>query len=132
MSSSGLGGLNKSPQGIVVGLVQLQNPAVATPEQLAAQTRRIVELIGKARRNNPSMDLVVFPEYMLHGLSMDTNDAIMCSLDGPEVAAFKAACIEHRIWGCFSIMERNPGGNPYNRREPRRTTIGKVRGLISR
>src|SRR5690349_9340469 len=114
MSSSGLGGLNKSPQGIVVGLVQLQNPDVATPEQLAAQTGRIVELIGKARRNNPSMDLVVFPEYMLHGLSMDTNDAIMCSLDGPEVAAFKAACIEHRIWGCFSIMERNPGGNPYN------------------
>ena len=38
----------------------------------------------------------------------------MCSLDGPEVAAFKAACKEHRIWGCFSIMELNPGGNPYN------------------
>lgn len=114
MSSSGLGGLNKSAQGIVVGLVQLQNPDVATPEQLAAQTRRIVALVGKARRNNPAMDLVVFPEYMLHGLSMSTDDAIMCSLDGPEVSAFKAACVEHRIWGCFSIMERNPGGNPYN------------------
>ncbi|VXC95808.1 Formamidase [Burkholderia sp. 8Y] len=114
MSSSGLGGLNKSPQGIVVGLVQLQNPDVATLDDLAAQTRRIVELVGKARRNNAAMDLVVFPEYMLHGLSMRTDDAIMCSLDGPEVAAFKAACIEHRIWGCFSIMERNPGGNPYN------------------
>ncbi|MDR5878021.1 formamidase [Caballeronia sp. LZ032] len=114
MSSSGLGGLNKSAQGIVVGLVQLQNPDVATPEQLAAQTRRVEALVGKARRNNPAMDLVVFPEYMLHGLSMRTDDAIMCSLDGPEVAAFKAACVEHRIWGCFSIMERNPGGNPYN------------------
>lgn len=114
MSSSGLGGLNKSAQGIVVGLVQLQNPDVATPEQLAAQTRRVVALVGKARRNNPAMDLVVFPEYMLHGLSMRTDDAIMCALDGPEVAALKAACVEHRIWGCFSIMERNPGGNPYN------------------
>jgi formamidase len=60
------------------------------------------------------MDLVVFPEYSLHGLSMDINPAIMCDLDGPEVAAFKAACREHAIWGCFSIMERNPGGNPYN------------------
>jgi formamidase len=30
------------------------------------------------------------------------------------VAAFKAACIAHRIWGCFSIMEFNPEGNPYN------------------
>ena len=114
MSSSGLGGLNKSPAGIVVGLVQLQNPDVSTPAQLVAQTQRIVELVGKARRNNAGMDLVVFPEYALHGLSMSTDDAIMCSLDGPEVAAFKAACVEHRIWGCFSIMERNPGGNPYN------------------
>jgi formamidase len=45
---------------------------------------------------------------------MDTNPAIMCSLDGPEVAAFKQACVDNNIWGCFSIMEANPGGNPYN------------------
>jgi len=61
-----------------------------------------------------TIDLVVFPEYALHGLSMDIRDEILCDLDGPEVAAFKAACVEHRIWGCFSIMERNPGGMPYN------------------
>ncbi|WP_027820348.1 formamidase [Paraburkholderia bannensis] len=114
MSSSGLGGLNRSPAGVVIGLVQLRNPDVETPAQLAAQTQRIVELVGKARRNNASMDLVVFPEYALHGLSMRTDDAIMCTLDGPEVAAFQAACVAHRIWGCFSIMERNPHGNPYN------------------
>jgi formamidase len=114
MSSSGLGGLNKSPNGVVMGLVQLQNPDVATPDDLAAQTRKIVAMVGKARRNNPAMDLVVFPEYALHGLSMRTDPAIMCALDGPEVAAFKAACIEHRIWGCFSIMEFNPEGNPFN------------------
>ena len=46
-------------------------------------------MVGKARRNLGTMDLVVFPEYSLHGLSMDTNPAIMCRLDGPEVAAFK-------------------------------------------
>jgi formamidase len=71
-------------------------------------------MVGKARRNMPSMDLVVFPEYSLHGLSMNTDPALMCRLDGPEVAAFRAACVEHRIWGCFSIMEANPNGNPYN------------------
>ena len=107
MSSGGLGGLNKSPNGVVVGVVQLQLPTVATPDELAAQTDRICEMVGKARRNLGTMDLVVFPEYSLHGLSMATDDAIMCDLDGPEVAKFKAACKAHAIWGCFSIMERN-------------------------
>ncbi|MEM9905225.1 MAG: formamidase, partial [Cyanobacteria bacterium P01_D01_bin.44] len=111
---SGLGGLNKTPNGVVLGMVQLQLPNVVTPEDLAAQTQRICDMVAKARRNMPTMDLVVFPEYSLHGLSMDTNSAIMCKLDGPEVAAFRQACIDNQIWGCFSIMEYNPNGNPYN------------------
>ena len=111
---SGLGGLNRSDNGVVIGLVQLQLPVVETPEHLAAQTARIVEMVGKARRGMDTMDLVVFPEYALHGLSMDTNPAIMCTMDGPEVAAFRQACVDNRIWGCFSIMEKNPGGNPWN------------------
>jgi formamidase len=111
---SGLGGLNKTPNGLVLGLVQLQLPVVETPAQLAAQTNRIVSMVGKARRSYPGMDLVVFPEYALHGLSMSTARELMCTLDGPEVAAFKRACVEQRIWGCFSIMEFNPAGNPYN------------------
>jgi formamidase len=45
---------------------------------------------------------------------MDTSPDIMCSMDGPEVAAFRRACAENAIWGCFSIMERNPRGNPFN------------------
>ncbi|OJS97960.1 MULTISPECIES: formamidase [Marinobacter] len=111
---SGLGGLNKSPNGVVIGLVQLQLPEVATPGQLQAQTLRVCQLVAKARRQSPAMDLVVFPEYCLHGLSMKTDSDIMCDRDGPEMAAFRDACREHDIWGCFSIMERNPGGNPYN------------------
>jgi formamidase len=111
---SGLGGLNKTPNGVVIGLVQLQLPVVTTPDELAWQTQRIVAMVGKARRNMPTMDLVVFPEYALHGLSMSTDPAIMCSLDGPEVAAFRQACVDNKIWGCFSIMEYNPGGNPFN------------------
>ncbi len=111
---NGLGGLNKSPNGVVLGLVQLQLPVVKTKADLAAQTARIVSMVGKARANLPGMDLVIFPEYALHGLSMDTDSAIMCRMDGPEVAAFKQACVTHRVWGCFSIMEYNPGGNPFN------------------
>jgi len=64
---SGLGGLNKSPHGVVIGLVQLQLPVVVTKADLARQTERIVYMVGKARRNLGTMDLVVFPEYSLHG-----------------------------------------------------------------
>ena len=111
---NGLGGLNKSPEGVVIGLVQLQLPNTVTRGDLAAQTDKIVGMVAKARRNIAGMDLVVFPEYALHGLSMDTNPEIMCRMDGPEVAAFREACRDNRIWGCFSIMEYNPGGNPWN------------------
>ena len=75
---SGLGGLNKSKHGVVMGLVQLQLPVVQTPQDLQAQTRRICDLVAKARRNQGNTDLVVFLEYALHGLSMDTNPEIMC------------------------------------------------------
>lgn len=111
---NGLGGLNKSPEGVVIGLVQLQLPNTVTRADLAAQTDKIVGMVAKARRNIAGMDLVVFPEYALHGLSMDTNPEIMCRMDGPEVAAFREACRDNRIWGCFSIMEYNPSGNPWN------------------
>ena len=111
---NGLGGLNKSPNGVVIGLVQLKLPVIETRADIARQTARIVEMVGKARRNMATLDLVVFPEYALHGLSMDTRDEILCDIDGPEVAAFKAACVTNNVWGCFSIMERNPGGNSYN------------------
>ena len=111
---TGLGGLNKSPGGVVIGLVQLQLPNVVNKIDLANQTDKICRLVEKARAGMPTMDLVVFPEYALHGLSMDMNPEIMCSLDGPEVGAFKQACVDNDIWGCFSIMEYNANGNPYN------------------
>ena len=111
---SGLGGLNKSPHGVVIGLAQLQLPTVVTSVDLSAQVAKIVSMVSKAKRGMPTLDLVVFPEYALHGLSMDTNPAIMCRIDGPEVAAFKEACAREHVWGCFSVMEHNPHGNPYN------------------
>lgn len=111
---SGLGGLNKSAGGVVIGLVQLQLPVIASRADVTQQAGKIAAMVAKARRGMPGMDLVVFPEYALHGLSMDTRPEILCDLDGPEVALFRTACHDHRIWGCFSIMERNPDGNPYN------------------
>jgi len=107
---SGLGGLNKSPDGVVLGLVQLQLPVVKTPADLDRQTEKVCAMVAKTRNGMLTMDLAVFPEHALHGLSMDTNPEIMVRMDGPEVAALQVACVEHAVWGCFSIMEYNPDG----------------------
>ena len=111
---NGLGGLNKAPGGVVIGLVQLQLPVIETGADVMRQAERVAAMVGKAKRGMGTLDLVAFPEYALHGLSMDTRDAVLCSLDGPEVALMRGACADHRVWGCFSLMERNPGGNPWN------------------
>ncbi|KAK0257812.1 hypothetical protein LTS09_007426 [Friedmanniomyces endolithicus] len=115
MSGSGLGGLNKSsPDSIVIGLCQSQLFDVRTPEQLKHAVDHVCNLVGKARRSYALMDFIVFPEYCIHGLSMSMDDGIMCTLEGPEVQAFKQACKSNTIWGCFSIMERNELGMPWN------------------
>ena len=111
---SGLGGLNKSPGGLVLGLCQLQLPTVTTPAELEASTARVCEILRRTKAGLPGLDLLVFPEYALHGLSMSVDDALMCSVDGPEVTALRRTCRETATWGCFSLMERNPSGSPYN------------------
>ncbi|KIH91647.1 hypothetical protein SPBR_01745 [Sporothrix brasiliensis 5110] len=85
---SGFGGLNKTIGGIVIAVVQSQLFRVDTPAQLAAATDHVYNLVRRARREDPATDLVLFPEYCIHGLSMNTGPANLCSMDGPEVAAF--------------------------------------------
>ena len=58
------------------------------------------------------MDLVVFPEYALHGLSMDTNPAIMCRIDGPEVEAFRQACRDQPHLGLLLDHGGEPARQP--------------------
>lgn len=112
---SGLGGLNKSfSDSIIIGLCQSQLLSVTSPSTLSLAVQHVCSLVTKARKSYPHMDLIVFPEYCIHGLSMLTSTELMCTLDGPEVAAFKTSCQQNKIWGCFSIMEHNPLGMPWN------------------
>jgi len=114
MSGSGLGGLNKSSENsIIIGVCQSQLFDVRTPDQLKHAVDHVCGLVRKARSSYPLMDMIVFPEYCVHGLSMVTDDAVMCTMDGPEVSAFQKACVDNSIWGCFSIMEKNELGMPW-------------------
>ena len=111
---AGLNGLNKSADGMVIGLVQWQLPVVTSRADVRREAAKVVDLVRSVKAGNPNLDLIVFPEYAIHGLSMSTDPEMMCALDGPEVQSFKDVCKEMNVWGCFSIMELNPGGNPFN------------------
>lgn len=114
---SGLGGLNKTTGGIVIAAVQSQLFRVDSPEDLSKATDHVCNLVRRAKREYPAVDLVLFPEYSIHGLSMSMDRSIMCTMDGPEVAAFKQVCVEEKVWAIFSIMEQNTlsaDANPWN------------------
>ncbi len=114
---SGLGGLNKTSGGIVIAAVQSQLFRVDTSEDLAKATRHVCNLVRRAKQEYSLTDLVLFPEYCIHGISMSMDRSIMCTMDGPEVTAFRNVCIEEKVWGIFSIMERNTlsgDANPWN------------------
>jgi len=104
---SGLSGLNKTPGGIVISVIQSQLLDIATPSDLAAAVSHVCKLVRRAKRAYPTTDMVILPEYSIHGLSMRTDPSLMCTLSGPEVQSFKDICAELKIWGCFSIMEKN-------------------------
>jgi formamidase len=103
---SGLSGLNKTPGGIVISVIQSQLLDVATPADLASAVTHVCTLVRRAKRAYPATDMVILPEYSIHGLSMRTDPSLMCALSGPEVQHFKDVCKEEGIWGCFSIMEK--------------------------
>ncbi len=113
---SGLGGLNPSPGALVLGLVQAQVPVVTEPGHLTDAATKTATMIRGAKEGMPSLDLLVFPEYSLNGLNPKSwmDDRLLCDLDGPEITLLRGACADSGVWGCFSLMERNQNGAPYN------------------
>ena len=113
---TGLGGLNPSEGAMVLGLVQQQVPIVTEPEDLKATAEKVAGMVTAAKAGLPTLDLLVFPEYSLNGLNPKSwaRDELLCDVDGPEVELLRGACADSGVWGCFSLMERNADGAPYN------------------
>lgn len=111
---SGLGGLNKTEHGIIVGLVQLRKSEITTPDDLLRAAERLASFVHQVKQGRPNLDLVVFPEYSLNGASKTLDSELQCTVDGLHVGILQDACRQANIWACFSFMEFNPEGNPFN------------------
>lgn len=111
-----LGGLNPTSTALTLGLVQQQVPLISTIADVDATTDLVCRTVREAKSGFGSLDMLVFPEYSLHGLRKSSwaLDDVMCDMDGPQVDRLREVCRESTMWGCFSVMERNPNGAPFN------------------
>ncbi|WOC13319.1 formamidase [Gordonia sp. MP11Mi] len=113
---TGMGGLNPTPGALTVALVQQQVPSVAEPGDIERVADEVAEMLVALKTATPAIDLVVFPEYGLQGLrkSAWVRDDMMLTLNSAPLDTLRAACRRANVWGCFSLMEANPDGAPFN------------------
>lgn len=108
--------MNPPAGALTLGLVQQQVPRVRDRDDVARVAGEVATTVTEIAGAFPTVDLLVFPEYGLHGLRKDSwaQDSVMLDIDGPEVELLRHACADAQTWGCFSVMEANPAGAPFN------------------
>ncbi len=113
---TGLGGLNPPSGALTLALVQQQVPRVRSRDDIMEVTGSVAAMVSEIAGAFSNADLIVFPEYGLHGLRKDawSDDSLMLDIDGPEVDVLRQACADAGRWACFSVMEANPSGAPFN------------------
>jgi predicted amidohydrolase len=111
---NGLGGLNKSPNGVVIGLVQLQLPVVVTKADLARQTERIVvhgrQGAAQSRHHGPGGVSRIFAARPVDG--HQSGDHVPARR--PRGGGVQAGLHRQQDLGLLLHHGVQPDGNPYN------------------
>ncbi|GER67938.1 formamidase [Weizmannia acidilactici] len=112
-----IGSMTKPTEGFLAALIQYPVPVVDSRSNIDKQIQQIVKMIHSTKAGYPGVELIVFPEYSTQGLNTKkwTTDEFLCSVPGPETDIFGEACREAGVYGVFSLMEKDPGGDaPFN------------------
>lgn len=113
-----VGSSSKAGVGFLAAAVQCQVPIVNNRDDINKQLKELIRLVDSVKKGYPGVELIVFPEYSLQGLNTKkwTSEEFICDIPGAETEALGKACKEAKVFGVFSIMERNPDPdkNPYN------------------
>ena len=100
-----------------IAAVQYPVPNIHCPEEILPNTENICIVVERTKRFYPNLDVIVFPEYSTQNLDKKiwAHDDMCLTLDSVVVQRLRTACETNRVWGVFSIIEKNPdGGMPYN------------------
>jgi formamidase len=112
------GSVSAWEEALLVAMIQYPVPVIKGPEDIQTQVDQICKAVASTKAGYPDADLIVMPEYSTQGLntSIWTYDEMLLTVDSPEVDQFKQVCIDSKVWGVFSIMEKNedPSKPPYN------------------
>lgn len=103
------GSVSAWEEALLVAMIQYPVPVISGPEDIQTQVDQICKCLASTKAGYPDVDLIVFPEYSTQGLntSIWTYDEMLLDINSPEVDRFKQACIKNKVWGVFSIMEKN-------------------------
>jgi formamidase len=112
------GSVSAWEEALLVAMIQYPAPVISGPEDIQVQVRQICNAVDSTKAGYPDLDLIVFPEYSTQGLNTAiwSYDEMLLTLESPEIGEFKEACRRNRVWGVFSLMERNedPTLAPFN------------------
>eukprot|EP00878_Enallax_costatus_P040629 GHUV01046955.1.p1 GENE.GHUV01046955.1~~GHUV01046955.1.p1 ORF type:complete len:229 (+),score=58.36 GHUV01046955.1:239-925(+) len=110
------GSISSSRDAVGVAVVNYRVPVCESRQDVLLNCKRIASMIDGAKKGYPGLDLIIFPEYSTQGFHPEKWQDLTTTLDGPEVAIFKDACVRNKVYGIFSITgEKHPEGkNPYN------------------
>ncbi len=113
-----IGSMGKPIEGFLVAAIQFPVPIVNSRKDIDHNIESIIRTLHATKAGYPGVELIIFPEYSTQGLNTAKwlSEEFLLDVPGKETELYAKACKEAKVYGVFSIMERNPDSNknPYN------------------